>query len=229
MNGKMLDPMDAATQAGERADVYFGKMEVTAQYVSLARGQRPQPWVEGMSADTRRTEVFFSLNPLDETGLTILIERKVLAESGEYTRIVWPSLRDLGVKSLRDANGKWAKITMVPSGRSWTNKEGAEVKGTTIKFAALYDTQADCVAAWEDEFGAMARNGNGKVDDDLPPMEPADNTERETAKQFLPALVKSANGDRAMLATLLGGMPMIAKFFNVDSPEVVALMQKETA
>lgn len=225
MNGKMLDPMDAATQAGERADVYFGRMEITAQYVALARGQRPQPWVEGMSPDTRRTEVFFSLNPLDESGVTILIERKLVAESGEFTRIVWPSLRDLGVKTLRDANGKWTKITMVPSGRTWTNREGQEVKGTTIKFAALYDTQAECVAAWEQEFGNEAHAPADDV-----PFEAADtDTERETALQFLPALVKSANGDRAMLATLLSGMPMIAKFFNVDSPEVVALMQKETA
>jgi hypothetical protein len=201
-------------------------MEITAQYVAIQRGQRPQPWVEGMSADTRRTEVFFILNPLDESGLERLVERKVLAESGEFTRIVWPSLRDLGVKTLRDANGKWAKITMVPSGRTWTNKEGQEVKGTTIKFAAIFDTQAECVAAWEQEFGNEA---HARSDDDVPFDAPGNDTERETALQFLPALVKSANGDRAMLATLLSGMPMIAKFFNVDSPEVQALMQKETA
>lgn len=225
----MYDPMDAATQAGERADVYFGRMEVTATYVAIQKGQRPQPWVEGMGDDSRRTEVTFSLNPLDESGMTRLVERRALAESSEFTRIIWPSLRDLGVKHLREVSGKWARIEMVNTGRSWQNKEGATVHGSTVKFAALYDTQVDCVRAWEDEFGAMARNGNGKVDDDLPPMEPADNTERETAKQFLPALVKSANGDRATLASLIAGMPMISKHFSVDSAEVQSLLQKETA
>ena len=50
------------------------------------------------------------------------------------------------------------------------------------------------------------------------------NPELETAKAFLPALVKQAAGNKSALETMLNGMPMIAKYFNVNSPEVVTLM-----
>jgi hypothetical protein len=225
MSTQILDPFDAATEAGERQPVYFGKLDVTASFVALIKGQGKVVWHEGLGIEQRRTEIAIRLNPIDAMNLTRMVERSIIAESREWARIVWASLRDLGVRNAREINGKWAKVELVESGRSWVNREGQTVKDTTFKFLALYNTQAECEAAWEAENGgsvahspasngAAASNGNSS----------AENVERDTALQFLPALVAQAGGDRAKLAQLLAGMPLISKHFTVDSPEVQQLL-----
>lgn len=213
-----FDPFDAATEAGERQPVYFGKVDCTAGFVALLKGQGKVLWTEAHGIEQRRTEVALRLDPIDAMNLTRAVERQVIAESREWTGVVWPSLRDLGVRNAREVNGKWAKVELVKSGRSWTNKEGATVEGTTLKFLALYPTKAECIAAWEAENGgsvahAPSSNGNGAVDPG-----------RETAAMFLEPLVKAAKGDRAALAQSLANMPMVSKYFTVDSPEVQALL-----
>lgn len=218
MTTQIYDPFDAATEAGERQPVYFGKMDCTASFVALITGQGKVAWNEAMGLNQRRTEVALRLDPIDQMNLTRAVERSIIAESREWTGIVWASLRDLGVRNAREVNGKWAKVELVKSGRTWTNNKGATVEGTTLKFLALYNSKPECEAAWEAENGgAVAHsqpetNGNG--------ADPG----RETALQFLPALVKGANGNRAMLAQTIANMPMISKYFTVDSPEVQMLL-----
>lgn len=216
----VLDPFDAATEAGERQPVYFGKLDVTAGFVALIKGQGKIVWHDGLGIEQRRTEVSIQLNPIDAMNMTRMVERQIIAESREWTGIVWASLRDLGVRNAREINGKWAKVELVKSGRSWQNRDGATVEGTTFKFLALYNSQAECEAAWKAENGSATEahspstNGNGNGAD----------PGRETAEQFLPALVAQAGGDRAKLAQLLATMPMISKYFTVDSPEVQILL-----
>jgi hypothetical protein len=225
-----IDPFDAATEAGDRKPVYFGRMEVTASFIAMIKGQAPQAFNEHLhDADTRRTQVHLICNPIDAMGLTQLIERKLIADFGAWPKIVWPSLRDLGLKNVRDLNGKWAKVEIVETGRTYESKRGETQKETTFRFAALYDTAAEATAAYLADGGkapaaheddpAMAvdmghgagTNGNG-------------NAERETAKAFLQALVKQAGGDKGKLAASIAQMPMIAKYFTADSPEVVQMM-----
>lgn len=220
MTTQFLDPFDAATEAGERQPTYFGKMDCTASFVALIKGQGKVAWNEAMGQEQRRTEVALRLDPIDAMNLTRAVERNVIAESREWTGIVWASLRDLGVRNAREINGKYAKVELVKSGRSWTNKDGATVEGTTLKFLALYNSKAECEAAWESENGGTvahsqpATNGNGNGAD----------PGRETALQFLPALVKGANGDRQVLAQTIASMPMISKYFTIDSAEVQMLL-----
>lgn len=219
MTTQVLDPFDAATEAGERQPTYFGKVDCTASFVALIKGQGKMLWTEAHGPEQRRTEVAIRLDPIDAMNLTRAVERNVIAESREWTGTVWASLRDLGVRNAREINGKWAKVELVKSGREWINREGQKVEGTTFKFVALYNSKAECEAAWDAENGGGAAqsqtsNGNGNDAD----------TGRATALQFLPALVMQAGKDKAKLALLLSEMPIISKYFTVDSPEVQALL-----
>ena len=214
----VLDPMAAAVSDAESASHYFGRLQVDAQFVVLKKGQSKQVWSEGMDTDGRTTEVIIRLNPLDVTGMTRMVERNVLSNSGEWSRIVWASLRDLGVKQLRDIDNQWAHVSMVPSGRKWTNKEGAEVIGTTFKFVKLFGLESDCVKAWEDLQGGTQAHSQ-------PAAQPAVNdAEKAAAAQFLPHIVGANKHDLNALANALASMAPINKYFDINSPEVVSLL-----
>ena len=222
MSVQTLDPMAAAVSDAESASHYFGRLQVDAQFVVLKKGQAKQVWSEGMDTDGRTTEVIIRLNPLDVTGLTRMVERNVLSNSGEWSRIVWATLRDLGVKQLREIEGKWAHVEMVPSGRKWTNREGAEVIGTTFKFVGLYDLESDCVKAWEDFAGGTQAHSAPPQAQATQPA--ANDAEKAAAAQFLPHIVNANKHDLTALANALASMAPINKYFTVTSPEVVSLL-----
>ena len=219
MSTQVLDPMAAAVSDAESASHYFGRLQVDAQFVVLKKGQSKQVWQEGMDTDGRTTEVTIRLNPLDVTGLTRMVERNVLSNSGEWSRVVWPSLRDLGVKALRDIEGQWAHVEMVLSGRKWTNKEGAEVLGTTFKFIKLFGLESDCVKAWEALQGGEAHSPQAQ-----PSNAPVNDAEKAAAMQFLPHIVAANKHDLTALANALASMSPLNKYFTVQSPEVLALL-----
>lgn len=230
-----VDPFDAATEAGDRKPVYYGRMEVTASFMSMAKGQQAQPFVDGVhNPDTRRTQVHMILNPIDAMNLTQLLERKVIAEFGAWPKIVWPSLRDLGLKNVRDLNGKWAKVEIAKTGRTYTSQRGEVQEETTFKFLALYDTAADATAAYLADGGKTTAPADDEsaIDMSHGAGAPATNigvngngtAERDTALQFLKVLVKQANGDKGKLAASIAQMPMISKYFTADSPEITNIM-----
>lgn len=220
-----LDPMASAVADAESASHYFGKLSVDAQFVVLKKGQPKSIWLEGQDTDGRTTEVAIRLNPLDISGLTRMVERQVLSNSGEWSRIVWPSLRDLGVKQLRDLEGQWAHVEMVLSGREWTGKDGQLVKATTFKFIQLYTLQSDCEKAWEELTGG---NGGNVAHTPTPTVNGAapqtNDVERIAAAQFLPHIVAANKDDLTKLAATLASMSPLNKYFTVDSPEVQALL-----
>jgi hypothetical protein len=223
MNTQTLDPMDDAVQAAESAGQYFGKLEVSAQYVILRKGERKRVWLEGESTDGRVSEITIRLNPHDITGMSRMVERQILANDGEWSRIVWPSLRDLGFKSLRDINGKWGHVQLVKNGQSYQHKTtGETVEKTTFKFIAVHELESDLIKAYEGLHGSQAHTPN------TPIMGQGDvllnDAEKNTAAQFLPALVKGASGDLNKLATILASMSPVNKYFTVASPEVQALL-----
>lgn len=221
-----IDPFDAATELGDRKPIYYGRMEVTASFLSMTKGERPEPFDENRhAADTRRTQVHLICNPIDAMNLTQLIERKLIADFGAWPKIVWPSLRDLGLKNARDLNGKWAKIEMVKTGRTYQSNRGETQEETTFRFVALYNTAAEATAAYLADGGKLntaPADGNPAMAVDMGHGAGGNgaNAERETAKAFLQALVKQANGDKGKLAASIAMMPMIAKYFTADSPEV---------
>lgn len=226
------DPFEAAREAAERPTAYFGKMDVTAAFVKLVKGVGKQPWVDGADdIQERRTLLTLVLNPIEAAGVTFLVQRELIAESREFSAIIWPSLKALSLKGMRDLHGKYARVEMVKTGETYTSKRGETQERTTMKFTALYDTADEATAAYYAERGQSADDASA-VDMSHGAGTPATNVsvngngnaERDTALQFLTALVKNAGGDKGKLAGMIAQMPLIAKYFTADSPEVVSLM-----
>lgn len=218
-----LDPMAAAVSDAESVSQFFGRMQVDAQFVILRKGEPKRQWAEGESTDGRTTEITFRLDPLDVTGMTRHVERQILSNSSEWSKIVWASLKDLGAKSPRDIEGQWAQIKLVPSGRTWTNKNTGElVTGTTFRFVKLFTLESDCVKAWESLQG---NTGAHSAQPQAQPAQPAINeAEKAAAAQFLPHIVNANKHDLNALANALASMALINKYFTVTSPEVVSLL-----
>lgn len=219
MSTAVSDPMAAAVADAESASQYFGKMEVDAQFIVLRKGERKRVWIEGESTEGRTTEVTIRLNPLDITGMTRMVERQVLSNSSEWSRIVWPSLRDLGAKDLEFLRGKFAHVQLVPSGRKWNNKEGEEVIGTTFRFVKVFDLESDCVKAWEKLTGGTQAHTPSAA------PQPTNDVEKAAAASFLPHIVNANKSDLNALAHALASMSPINKYFTVDSPEVQQLLK----
>lgn len=232
-----LDPMAAAVEEAERLSFIFGQLEATAAFIQFV-DKRKTVWTEHDDPKNRRTEVTLVINPLEETGMTRLFTRSAIcSNTGEWADIVWPSLRDgCGIKALRDADKKFVKVEIVKTGRKYTNKAGEEVENTTFKFIALYPDKAGCVseflasgqprstlttASGQTPTPPAATTGDPMAVDMTPN---ANNAERESCKMFLPMLVKAAAGNRQALANNLASMTPLNKYFNIDSPEVVALL-----
>ena len=223
MSVQNLDPMAAAVSDAEAVSQYFGRMQVDAQFVVLRKGEPKRQWTEGEPTDGRTTEITLRLQPLDCTGVTRLVERQVLSNSSEWSKIVWASLKDLGAKSPRDIEGQWAQIKLVPSGRTWTNKNTGElVTGTTFKFVKLFTLESDCEKAWEGlQNGVEAHSAQQPAQAAQPAINEA---ERAAAAQFLRLIVDANRNDHAALANALASMSPINKYFTISSPEVVALL-----
>lgn len=232
MTTMMIDPLESAVKTAENAGKYYGQVNVTASYVVLSKGIGKQAYVEGShNPQDRRTEISFTLNPIEEMGMTNLVQRSMLAESAEWSKICWPSLRDgCGLTKMAGLDGTYVKAELVKNGRTWPDRKTGEIReGTTFKFVAVYKSEAECKAAFASDGNAPRQASHDDdsamaVDMSAGAGATTTNQELETAKMFLPALVKQAGGKREILANLLNGMPMVSKYFSVDSAEVKALL-----
>ncbi len=227
-----VDPFDVATSEGERQPHYWGKVEVSAQFVTLRKGEGKQPFNPAVDpVEDRRTEVDFIFNPIDAMNLATMLQRQVIAESPAWKRVVWPSLRALGCKSAREVDGKFAKLELAKTGRTWTDRSGGIREETTFRFLAMFNSEAECVADFHKARGGKPEptEDDPAGDVDMSPTVPTTDgsvgteAERQTALEFLPFFVKQANGNKAALAQAIAGQEMIARYFTIDSPEVQAL------
>lgn len=225
------DPFAAAVEAAERGNFIYGQAQVSASFVVLLKGVGKRTFIEGEhELKDRCTEIVITINPIEESGLTQLATRSLIAQSAEFSRIVWPSLRDgCGITDLRQIEGKFVKAEYVKNGRKWQDKKtGEDREGTTFKFHAIYESETACVAAYGADGNAVRTStdpaGDAAASVDMSQNGSNDAVERETIKQFLPALVKQANGNKDVLSQIINANPMISKYFNIGSPEVVTLM-----
>lgn len=231
----MIDPMEMAVTEAERPNYLYGQLETSAEFVMFAGGKKVA-WSEGIDdPKDRKVEVALIINPIEESGLTNLSTRNVICENwNEWGKIVWPSLRDdCGIANLREADKKWFKVESVKTGRSYISKKtGERVENTTFKFVGVFDTKEECVADYladgnidnKSKVAEPALNDGGHTMADAA-MEVDMTSEKETAKNFLPALVKMSQGNMDMLKQHIQNTPMIAKFFTIDSPEVQELLK----
>lgn len=226
-----IDILAEATNEAERPNFIFGQCDVSGAYVQFVN-KKKVVWTEHDDPKDKQLEVTFIVNPIEETGLTKLMNRSAIANNyGEFATIIWPSLRDLcGLKQLNELNKKFVKMEVVEA-RQYTDKTTGEIKkATTFKFHAVYADKAACVA----DFNKTGQPRNTLVTAATPiPGDPSvvdmtpntQNQERETAKLFLASLVKGAAGNKQQLAMMISGMPQISKYFTVDSPEVAELLK----
>ena len=224
------DPFAAAGNPAIRPADYFGKLEVDAWFCALVKGQGKVPFDGTMHPiDQRRTAVDLHVIPLADHKLNYPLSRGVIAESAEWSKVVWPSLRDLGVASLRELKDteRWCRVTTESTGRTYQSN-GTTKEATTFRFLALYASEAECQAAF-----SASRNGNGGDDWLDAPVQAAPATngtahaeqrERETALAFARILVKQSHsvlevGER------FAQYPLVGRFFTVDSPEISEMIQ----
>lgn len=223
-----VDPLDHATTVAEQPDFRFGEVTVEGRFVVLIKGAGKQdfdPAVHEMK--DRRTEVQITCYPLSESGLTNYDQRQVIAEMPEFTRIVWPSVKALGMTSIRELNNKFVRYELTANG-TYTRKDGTTGTRTTFKFLEIFKDRDACLTAFNEARGNVHTPGgddNGVGDVDMSPAGNPNNdpVERETAKQFLAVLVKQHGSNDDALAAAIATMPMVSKFFSVESPEVAQL------
>lgn len=216
------DPMETASNASLAPRTYYGQVDVDAYFCVLVKGTGKVLWDAGQHGiDERRTNVEITVTPIAESGRPDPMKREMIAESREWVQITWASLKALGVTSIRDLKGKWAKVQFAPTGRKWTTREGEEREATTFKFLGVYDTEDECRTAWNAD---NAGGGAAATTEEEPAT--TNTAERATAYEFLKVLVNTHKSDRAMLATTIASIPQISKWFTVDSPETVELLKK---
>ena len=225
------DPFEAADNPQVRPAEFFGKLEVDAWFCALIKGQGKVPFDnEQHPIDQRRTAVDLHVIPLADHKLNYPLTRGVIAESKEWTGIVWASLRDLGVQSLRELKDgdRWCRVTTEATGRTYQSN-GVAKEATTFRFLALYTTEAECEAAFH-----ASRNGSSDDWLDAPaqaaPVNGSNGTahaeqrERETALAFARILVKLSHSVREV-GERFAQYPLVSRFFSVDSPEIAQMIE----
>ncbi|HFC08429.1 MAG TPA: hypothetical protein ENJ54_01040 [Chloroflexi bacterium] len=232
------DPFEAASKAAPLPAEYYGQVEVDAWFCVLEKGQGRVPYdPQQHSVDKRRTAIDMAIIPLAASGMNYPLERKMLAESKEWRNIVWQSLKALGFNSLREVNGAWVKVKLVPTGRKYTNSAGEEKEATTFKFLAVYDSEEECEAAClgtagEDDEPTPTAAPQASSEQ---PQPQANNGERATALQFAQIIVQQAlaafpndlNAAKTRVTQEFAKMPIVSKYFTVDSPEIAALFAQQ--
>lgn len=224
-NDEYQDAMNAKVLAyGDTAE---GQITVQVYACVLQKGVGKMPFDPTMHKESeKRTAVDMFILPLDSNKS---LERRMVAQSDEWVKIVLPSLKDCGILDLRTLNGKYVRVKFEKTGRKYADKTtGEEKEATTFKFIAIYNTEAELQAANGGAAPAQstapaaaaspAQGGNGG------------NAQRDVALKFLPTMVKSwcSQGlDPEKVRAGLAANPLLSKHFTIDSPEVVAEMMKQ--
>lgn len=240
-NQPVLNPWQTAMNPPQTAGKWFGQMTVNAWFCALIKGQGKVIWDPNQvdpntgNAPRRYTAIDLKLAPLYEKNAINDIERTALAEFGDWPDTILPSLKDCGVTDLQSLNGRWVCVEMVENGTYHDKNTGETKKSTTFRFLQVFADEATCRAAWKADRGNSAEpapateppwangngtNGNGNGNG---------SKERETAVKFLKPYVTNAwrqsGGDldkaRGILAQLIAGQALLAKYFTVDSSEVL--------
>lgn len=230
------DPFDAAENPQVRQAEYWGEVALDMYFAILQKGVGKVPFDAALhSPDKRVTAIEIAILPIAEQNVTYQVNRGMIAESREWAGIVLPSIKALGI-SARELAGKYVHVRQKPTGQTYVNNQGETKDRTTFEFVKLFKDYAECLAdfkagAGDTEYPPTPANGNGQ-----PAAAPANGAskERDTALQFLKVVVENAvRGQtdlkviRDTVALNVANMPLINKFFTVDSPETMQLIMEK--
>lgn len=217
------DPFDTASKATLTPRSYYGQIQIDAYFCVLQKGIGKVPYDPGQhKAEDRRTAIDISLLPIAEQNITFELRREIIAESREWAGIIWPSLKELGLTSAREANGKWAKMQQVGTGRKYRTKSGEEREATTFKFLALFADENACRAAYladtgQDAGDAPTAAGNGSNGN-------GSNHDLEVALPFIRAFAKTNSCDLEKTKAACRQQAIIVKAIDVESPEFAQIV-----
>ena len=230
------DPFAVAQETAERPAEFYGELSVDCWFCALVKGQGKVPYDPAIH-DRRSTAIDIAVVPLVEHNMTNTFERQTLDWARDWTRITWPSFKALGVTSLRDIkSGKWCKFTWAPTGEKYRAKdqngnEGEERERTAFKFLALYNSEAECRAAYYADTGKTPPDSEGVSE--IPGFESkaqpaeADNGSskaRETAVHFIKAFAKMNKFQVEATRKACAAQAAITDVFDLDSPEFVEIV-----
>jgi hypothetical protein len=222
------EAMNADYKPGPRT--YFGQVKTDVWPCALVKGQGKVPFDPAQhSPDERRIAIDITLAAWSSKGGVFQVERSMVAESREWARIVKPSLQAIG-QNLRGLNMAWVRVDLVPTGDSYRNSQGETKERTTFRFLAPYASEAECQEAMEAFYAQHRPAQPANQDDGAEPTASrngsgtASDADKATALKFIPALWRSCGGDVQKFERLLAGTPMVAKHFQINSPEVLAVI-----
>ena len=222
----MSDAFDRADSAKPASPKFWGRVTVNAYDCILQKGVGKIPFDPTQhKAGEMRTAIDLTVTLLPETVRKAeKLERGMVAESAEWTRVTLPSLKALGYTGLRSLNGMWCAVEFAGLGTFYTDNQGESRERQAFKFAGLYATEAECRKAYQDETG----DATSAPIENVTPVAPVSD-EKAMALTFVTALAKTAGGDKEKLAALIAQYPVVSKHFTVDSPEVAQLLQVPVA
>lgn len=209
---------------------YFGEVGLDVWFCILEKGVGKVPYSEQEhSIDKRLTAITMGIIPVPASGLAFSIDRDYIAEFRDWNAITLPSIKKLGV-SIRELNGKFARVKMTETGETYTNSQGETKEKTVFEFLEIYENLEACEAAYT---AARGSNGSSKqaVSAPVQNTQPNKSKEKDAAVKFLEVAVKSTckgmtdlEQAREAVAAQIAKMPMINKYFTVDSPETMNFM-----
>ena len=237
-NDDSADLYTSADNPSTRSTEFFGLVRLDLYPCVLIKSVGKVPFDPQVhKIEDRRTAIRVMIIPLAEQNFNRDVYRDYVAEFGSWPKITLASIKALGLTT-RQVHEAYARVAVVPEGRTYVSQSGETKESTTFKFVAVYANEAECRTAY--------LSGDGNADDPsnhqptagagAPPdngvSRPAANAEngndraRETAWRFVEAIVKQEAGDAAKVGAKIGRMPLIAQYFTIDSPEVIELCVK---
>jgi hypothetical protein len=227
-NGYMMtdDPYESAANAKLAPRSYYGQISIDAWFCALIKGVGKVPFdPQQHDADKRCTAMDIIVTPIAEQQLNFELKREMIAESREWAGIVWPSLKELGATSPREVHNKWCKMQQVPSGRKYRAKDGTEKEATTFKFLALFDSEAECRAAYNADTGG----GNDSNSDAAEPTPGNGSANLDVARPFIMAFAKQNAFDLEKTRAACSSQAVITNAIDINSPEFAEIVAEALA
>ncbi|HPL81967.1 MAG TPA: hypothetical protein PLU23_05650 [Anaerolineaceae bacterium] len=149
------------------------------------------------------------------------VERSLIQNSKEW-EMIQKSIKDLGAAP-SEIDQKYVRIAFEPTGETYTNSNGETKNKTFIKFLKVFKNEAECIA----DYGATNMGDVAPATDDNAGVPAAGQKEFESAKKLLEASIRSALKSvsepeevKALVLVKVKASPVMAQFFNADSPEL---------
>lgn len=229
------DPYAVAQETAERPAEFYGELSVECWFCALVKGQGKVPFDANVH-DRRSTAIDLVVMPLSDHNITNAFERSTLDWARDWTRITWPSLKALGITSLRDVSkGKWCKFAWQTTGEKYRANGGEERERTAFKFLALYNSEDECRAAYYADSGKTPPDSEGVSDipgfesKAQPTQAAPDNSNgsdkaRETAIQFIKVFAKMKHFDIEATRQACATQTAITNVVDINSPEFVEII-----